>query len=85
MLKILAILIAATASCAATYQPTGSYYPPKVEQIESRYPVFQVTCYLSSEKESGMSKICYYGCTCGTKALNVQGYQLCPLSYNFEC
>ncbi len=43
------------------------------------------TCFKSGERSDGMSKLCFYKCTCGTKVLNVRGYDLCPLSHNFQC
>ena len=46
---------------------------------------YKTTCFKSGENTSGMSKTCYYNCTCGTKALNRKSTQLCPLSAKFEC
>ena len=46
---------------------------------------YSQTCYKSGERTSGMSKVCYYSCTCGTKALNKKATELCPLSAKFNC
>ena len=43
------------------------------------------TCFKSGERTSGMSKLCYYSCTCGTKVLNKRSSELCPLNAKFNC
>ena len=41
------------------------------------------TGFLIGEKMSGMNKICFYNVLGSTYTLNVQSYELCPLSYEF--
>lgn len=43
------------------------------------------TCFKSGEQVDGLSKLCYYRCTCGTKVLNMKAYELCPVTAEFEC
>lgn len=46
---------------------------------------YRENCFFNHEVTQGASKICYYQCTCGTKALNVKSYDICPLTVNFSC
>jgi hypothetical protein len=48
-------------------------------------PVAATTCFGAGEYTNGTTKICYYDCYCGKKALNVQSWQLCPISAKFDC
>ena len=41
-----------------------------------------VMCFSKGEQTSGMNKICYYDCLGSTVAINVESYQLCPISIN---
>lgn len=41
------------------------------------------TGFLIGEKMSGMNKICFYNVLGSTYTLNVQSYELCPLTYEF--
>ena len=58
--------------------------PSTLEQLLNPYAYAQ-TCFKSGEKTDQMSKICYYKCTCGKKALNIKSYELCPLQEKFDC
>ena len=58
--------------------------PTTLEQLLNPYAYAQ-TCFKSGEKTDQMSKICYYKCTCGKKALNIKSTQLCPLNKKFNC
>ena len=55
-----------------------------LEQLLNPYAYAQ-TCFKSGEKTDQASKICYYKCTCGKKALNIKSYELCPLQEEFDC
>ena len=46
---------------------------------------YSQTCFKNGEKIDQISKICYYKCTCGKKALNIKSYELCPLQEKFDC
>lgn len=39
-----------------------------------------MTCFSKGEQVSGMNKICYYDCLGSTVAINVNSYELCPLT-----
>ena len=58
--------------------------PSTLEQLLNPYAYAQ-TCFKSGEKSDQTSKICYYKCTCGKKALNIKSYELCPLQKKFNC
>ena len=51
----------------------------------SATPVYTAYCQFAREETEGMTKICYYSCVCGTKALNKKSFELCPISAQFEC
>jgi hypothetical protein len=72
LLTTLAFLVTTTAS----FSP-GSGTDPK--------PSSTIMCFFSHETVDGFSKICFYDCMCGTKALSVKAYQLCPINARFEC
>jgi hypothetical protein len=38
------------------------------------------TCFLESEQDAGMNKICFYSCVSGDAAITIKAVQLCPLS-----
>lgn len=64
----------------------GNYIESKADDTESGFiKVYRQTCFKSGERTDGMSKICYYRCTCGTKTLNKKSHQLCPTSASFNC
>lgn len=46
---------------------------------------YQQTCFKKGEHVDGLTKICYYRCTCGTKALNIKAHQVCPVNAKFSC
>lgn len=54
-----------------------------IEEAQAGPP--KETCFFDSAKVDGLTKICYYSCTCGTKALNLKSYEVCPVTANFSC
>jgi len=60
----------------------------KVYLTLSVLSIFGTTAYgaygfLTGERISGMNKICYYNVNGSTHTLNVESYEICPVSHDF--
>ena len=83
---VLGLMIAGGAVAETTIEDLQQLQssPSTLEQLLNPYAYAQ-TCFKSGEKTDQMSKICYYKCTCGKKALNIKATELCPLNKKFNC
>ena len=65
---MLVLAMAAFAASTIAMQPADTAKPIRVALV----------CAKSSQKTSGLTKICYYGCTKSEGALTLTAYEACP-------
>ena len=46
-------------------------------------PTLAALGFLTGERVDGMNKICFYDVLGSTYTLNIDSYEICPVSYNF--
>ena len=71
-----------------SYTSFGEYIQANTDTSQGGFiktASYSQTCFKSGEKTSGMSKLCYYSCTCGTKVLNKKSHEICPVTAKFNC